>query len=318
MRRYLLPFLLLIVLAAGLLWIPDATWAQTGAAPQPDPASYELFPNESSALGDYRQYIRAFYQFSIAAGILIATVLIMIGGMIWVTSAGNPGRIDKAKSYIIDSIIGVILLISAYTILQVLNPNLVALPDIKSRLIIGNVGACVYQMGSKSYCRMTTNDDCTKPNSSQTAAGITAGTYSKNLSCADTCTPNTDGSCSRVARTSDVLSTIDLSNIQSCLSSPTSDIFAPPGCKDVEQFLRNSPQTLQRLQSGQSLSEAEIQNLQQFLGSSSSGLACVGKIKSYAISSTDSTDALLDCTNFCKPCSHQIDSEGTNFVCRCK
>lgn len=195
MRRYFLPFLLLIVLAAGLLWIPDATWAQTGAAPQPDPASYELFPNESSALGDYRQYIRAFYKFSIAAGILIATVLIMIGGMIWVTSAGNPGRIDKAKSYIIDSIIGVILLISAYTILQVLNPNLVALPDIKSRLIIGNVGACVYQLGSKSYCRVATADDCTKPNSSQTAAGITAGSFKKDTSCAAACPQNQDGSC---------------------------------------------------------------------------------------------------------------------------
>lgn len=94
----------------------------------------ELFPGEFEGLpqgpgqpADYRRYIQQFYQFSIAASVLIATVLIMIGGMIWVTSAGNQSRITKAKEYISNSIIGVILLMSAYLLLQFINPRLVTL-----------------------------------------------------------------------------------------------------------------------------------------------------------------------------------------------
>jgi hypothetical protein len=113
--------------------------------------AFELFPGETAGMQDFRQYVLAFYNFSIAAGILIATILIMIGGMIWVTSAGNPGRIELAKSYIIDSIIGVILLLGAVVILRVINPALVDLPKINPAPLAA-IGSCVYT-DPKSYTR---------------------------------------------------------------------------------------------------------------------------------------------------------------------
>ncbi len=84
-----------------------------------------LFPGET--ISGYREYIRAFYQFSIPVALLIATVLIMIGGVIWITSAGNQTRISKAQEFIIQPLIGIVLLAGAYTLLALINPNLVDL-----------------------------------------------------------------------------------------------------------------------------------------------------------------------------------------------
>lgn len=138
-------FLLPILVLALFVLLPEVSQA----------AGFELFPGERAGANDYRVYVQNFYRFSIGAGILIATVLIMVGGIMWTTSAGNPGRIDKAKDYITDSIIGVVLLLGAYTILSLINPNLVnlKLPDFPK--IDLAFGACLYQ---------TTNADGQKGN----------------------------------------------------------------------------------------------------------------------------------------------------------
>lgn len=115
------------------------------AAPSVALAQFQLFPGEAEGAADYRVYIQNFYRFSIAAGILIATVLIMIGGIMWVTSAGDRGRVDKAMDYIKDSIIGVVLLIGAYTILSLINPKLVNLPKITFPKLSLTAGACLTQ-----------------------------------------------------------------------------------------------------------------------------------------------------------------------------
>lgn len=125
---------------------------------------FQLFPGEAAGASDYRTYIKNFYFFSIGAGILIATVLIMVGGIMWTTSAGNPGRIDKAKGYIIDSIIGVVLLLGSYTILQVINPNLVDLRLPSFPKFSTTLGSCVFttqtQRGFGKQCLDTTQTQC--------------------------------------------------------------------------------------------------------------------------------------------------------------
>lgn len=182
----------LVPIAAVLLFV--FAFTLTAHAQQANP----LFPGDAP-LQDYRVYIQKFYQFSVAAGILIATVLIMIGGMIWVTSAGNPGRIDKAKSYILDSIIGVILLVSAYTILQVINPGLVRVPAIDARLKLGETGACVYQRDGKQYCGTSTRAECVQENwtpDQQRAVGHGPGEFVQDESCVDICAGfSEDGTC---------------------------------------------------------------------------------------------------------------------------
>lgn len=47
---------------------------------------------------------------------IIAVVMIIIGGILFTTSAGDSGNITKAKNMILYSVIGLVVIISAYAI----------------------------------------------------------------------------------------------------------------------------------------------------------------------------------------------------------
>lgn len=47
---------------------------------------------------------------------VIFMVLIIYGGILWMTAMGNDQKVDKAKNLIVQSIIGLIIILSAYTI----------------------------------------------------------------------------------------------------------------------------------------------------------------------------------------------------------
>ncbi|MFH0814959.1 MAG: hypothetical protein V1902_02705 [Candidatus Falkowbacteria bacterium] len=56
----------------------------------------------------------------VAVGVLgvVLTCLIIYGGFLWMTAGGDPGQVKKAKGYITDAIIGLIICILAYAITQ--------------------------------------------------------------------------------------------------------------------------------------------------------------------------------------------------------
>lgn len=70
------------------------------------------------------QYIPAVYNYLIAIVGIVAIVMIMVGGLQYLT-AGSSGRVQEAKNRIIGAVIGLILALASYTILQTINPNLV-------------------------------------------------------------------------------------------------------------------------------------------------------------------------------------------------
>ena len=49
---------------------------------------------------------------------VIAVLIILYGGFMWMTAAGNEDKVEKAKKLIISGIIGIIIILSAYTIAQ--------------------------------------------------------------------------------------------------------------------------------------------------------------------------------------------------------
>lgn len=59
-----------------------------------------------------------------AGVIMIAMVSIVIGGYIYMTAGGSADRVGTAKKWIMASILGIILALSAWLILAVVNPNL--------------------------------------------------------------------------------------------------------------------------------------------------------------------------------------------------
>ncbi len=74
---------------------------------------------------NFPDYLMAIYKFGLWAIGISAVFMIMIGGYMYLTSAGNNAQTGKAKGIITDAIAGVILALVSYLLLYTINPELV-------------------------------------------------------------------------------------------------------------------------------------------------------------------------------------------------
>jgi hypothetical protein len=72
-------------------------------------------------------YIYAIYNYLLAIGGVLAVIALMIGGVIWLVSAGNASRLTQAKSWISGSLTGVLILLTSYILLYQINPDLIGM-----------------------------------------------------------------------------------------------------------------------------------------------------------------------------------------------
>lgn len=68
----------------------------------------------------------------IAISGLAAFIMIVWGGLSWMSSAGNPTKISDAKDRIGKALLGLLIVLASYLILQIINPELTILnsPDV--------------------------------------------------------------------------------------------------------------------------------------------------------------------------------------------
>ena len=89
------------------------------------------------------QYVAGIYNYALAIVGIIAAIILMAGGLIWLISAGDASKITKAKELIIGSISGLVILLASYTILTIVNPDLVNLKGVNvsslSKIVISPV-----------------------------------------------------------------------------------------------------------------------------------------------------------------------------------
>ena len=76
---------------------------------------------------DLNQIIMWLYYFIIGISGFSAFFMFVWGGFKWASSAGDPNEIGEAKDKITSAAIGILIVLSAYLILQVINPELVTL-----------------------------------------------------------------------------------------------------------------------------------------------------------------------------------------------
>lgn len=76
------------------------------------------------------EYLDALYRYSLLIVGILAVVVLMIGGVIWLSSAGNRSSIARAQGFIKGGVLGVIFSFSSYMILYIVNPNLTILRPI--------------------------------------------------------------------------------------------------------------------------------------------------------------------------------------------
>ncbi len=71
------------------------------------------------------KYIKTIYHYAIGVVGILAAIVLMFGGVLWLTAGGNPSRIENAKTWIGSSLAGLIIALASYGILYTLNPSLV-------------------------------------------------------------------------------------------------------------------------------------------------------------------------------------------------
>ena len=76
---------------------------------------------------DLNQIVAWFYYFIISIAGISAFVMLVWGGFEWMTSAGSPARISSAKDRISSALLGLLLILASWLILQVINPELLIL-----------------------------------------------------------------------------------------------------------------------------------------------------------------------------------------------
>lgn len=76
------------------------------------------------------QYIYAFAQYLFGISVVAAAVMIVYGGFLLIVGSAAPA-IQRGKEIIRDALIGLIILLGAYTILQTVNPETLTLKAIK-------------------------------------------------------------------------------------------------------------------------------------------------------------------------------------------
>lgn len=81
------------------------------------------------------EYIAAVYRYAIGIVGILATVVMMFGGFLWLTAAGDAGKIGDAKEWIRASITGLVIALSSYMILFQVNPDLIQMKTIKIRTV---------------------------------------------------------------------------------------------------------------------------------------------------------------------------------------
>lgn len=127
------------------IWVVTAESKDPQTGCQQSPAQYAFcYPKETpvnlqvpigmlNQASSLTQYIPAVYNYLVAIVSIVAIVMIMVGGLRYLTAGGNPSAVTSAKETILGAVIGLFLTLGSYVILQTINPALVKLelPRIK-------------------------------------------------------------------------------------------------------------------------------------------------------------------------------------------
>jgi hypothetical protein len=81
------------------------------------------------------RYIRTLYDYGLMIAGILAAIVLMGGGLIWLTSGGDSGKVTQAKELITGSISGLVILLAAWIILNTINPDLINLKAVKTEVV---------------------------------------------------------------------------------------------------------------------------------------------------------------------------------------
>ncbi len=116
------------------------------------------------------EYIKALFKYGIIIIGLLAVIIMMIAGVIWLTAGGNSEQLGQARQMIKASLFGAVLAACSYLILFLINPNLTVLRSI-------DVGYLGKQDLEEVLPPQDLTSQFTDPNLPKTNLGTSSGQY---------------------------------------------------------------------------------------------------------------------------------------------
>ncbi len=80
-------------------------------------------------------YITGVYRYAVFFGSVLAAVLFMLAGLQWLTAGGNASRVGAAKKRMVDTTIGLVLILGTFLILNTVNPELTSLRPLRVKTV---------------------------------------------------------------------------------------------------------------------------------------------------------------------------------------
>jgi uncharacterized protein YybS (DUF2232 family) len=118
-KKTLCAAVLFLVIAAGFF---ATAHAQEYRFLAPLPGSGEAVQAGSEG---FSSYMATVYWFFLSGAVILALVMLIIGGVEYVGSAGNTSLLQDAKGRMLNAILGLLLALISWLILNTINPDLV-------------------------------------------------------------------------------------------------------------------------------------------------------------------------------------------------
>ena len=115
-----IPFLIFTIAIIGIFAAPFFVLAQVNI-------TANIPGTNSPSVQGPGAFVANFYQFALMIGGILAFGVVVYGGVKYMASAGNPSGQSDAKEWIESALLGLLLLVGAYFILNVINPQLLNL-----------------------------------------------------------------------------------------------------------------------------------------------------------------------------------------------
>jgi hypothetical protein len=178
-------------------------------------------------------FVANFYQFALMIGGVLAFGVIVYGGVRYMASAGNPSGQSDAKEWIESALLGLLLLVGAYFILDVINPQLLnlklpTLTQINIQVPATPVGGTSGSSGSGTGAGTGTGTGTGAGGSAEANSIAAAAAAAQQSKMSSANAPGTDGgrkACAWAVNqvlTSDGVAPLDTNSVQSMENALTS------------------------------------------------------------------------------------------------
>lgn len=138
---------------------------------------YNVNTDQNGTTRAIAEYVKAIYKYLIGIVGIFAAIMLMVGGIVWLTSGGNPEKVKQSQEIIKGSLTGLFLALGSFFILGTINPALVDFRVINIKSVNPSASEADKQRLSQNL------DDASKQCPNGQAIGNSSG-----ASCSSVCT----------------------------------------------------------------------------------------------------------------------------------